>query len=692
MKAGIRIRVLVAILPLLLAACGSGSVSSNGNGNDSKPKQLVVENHWGGNTNGGGSATVAGGDAISNFIVDIAVLNNQEWAPLVITKSYWDETNWGDGGYSGGKRVTKGEFFYQPHADSSWPGITFDKTTYNGITATIAHPSDPAALSKEQQNAEDQGGSLSNYSSNLPYVLLSDGRKITTVDYPTSVAFDGAGRLWVADNGKDQNFKIFNVPELASDALTLATTFGETGGVFAGPTKGLTGEKRFWGPRGVGFGDKGEIIVGTSGIPGQIQGGTDVRAFDSTGKFLWDVKAIFMHAPDIDPTSNGTQIYTAAQRFEMDYSKAPGKSWRQAAVTLDPFRFPGDPRLTAPYDIAFIRVVNNQRFLFVSDMYGYDLAVFRFEAGSDIAIPAAFIGIGGSQQATDLNPVAPWTQGLAPVWIPTLDENKNRRLMWRDTDGDGAVEANQEAYPEAREFSDVQMPYMYSKGVDIDDNGNVWVAGKFNEHNIKDREGGNLMIPFGNIDKNGEPISGSVPKFVDVPSALISPEDQGKSSGRMRYLAATDTLLMATGKWEDYYSSKIYIIDGYLYSSHPTLRFKLDLGYDDLGSTSNPDITHTDTDTSKMVLSNVFAADADYIYVGYIDNGPDAKVRGEITVYSMVDGHKVGWIVPGAETNHFAGNFDMKVGIQVRKLADGTRIITAEEDGGGKFMVYRWKP
>jgi hypothetical protein len=698
MKAGIRISVLVVISPLIFAACGgSGSnskspVAENPNPPAAgTPSQLVVENHWGGNTGGRGSMS-SGGDCISNFIVDFAVLNpsqtgHQEWAPLVITKSYWDETNWGDGGYSGGMRVTKGEFYYQPHADSGWPGITFDTTTYNGITATIAHPS---ALSAEQQNAEDQGGSLSNFSSNLPYVKLSDGRTITTVAYPTSVAFDGTGRLWVADNGKDQNFKIFDVSGL--DAPTQIDTFGDEGGVFAvgtGKLKGQTGEKRFWGPRGVGFGDKGEIIVGTSGIPGQTQGGTDVRAFDSTGKFLWDVKAIFMHAPDIDPTSNGTQIYTAAQRFEMDYSKAPGKSWRQAAVTLDPFRFPGDPRLMNAYDIAFIRVVNNQRFLFVSDMYGYDLAVFRFEANSDIAIPAAFIGIGGSQQATPLKPVAPWTQGLAPVWIPTLDENKNRRLMWRDTDGDGAVDANQDAYPEAREFSDVQMPYMFSRGIDIDDNGNVWVAGKFNEHSSGSREGGNLMIPFGSIDDNGVPFSGSVPKFVDVPSTLISPEDQGKTSGRMRYLAATDTLLMATGEREDYYSSKIYIIDGYLNSSHPTLRFKLDLGYNDLGSAIT-DILQTDT--TKMVLPNVFAADADYIYVGYIDNGPDAKVRGEITVYSMVDGHKVGWIVPGAETNHFAGNFDMKVGIQVRKLADGTRIITAEEDGGGKFMVYRWKP
>ncbi|MBS1207807.1 MAG: repeat containing protein [Proteobacteria bacterium] len=628
-------------------------------------------NHWGGNTGGGGSS-LANGDAISNFVVDIAVLKksqlgNPDLAPLVITKSYWDETNWGDGGYSAGKRVTKGEFYYQAHTDTGWPGIVFDSTTYNGITASIAHASD---LSYEQQNAEDQGLPLSSFSSNLPYVKLSDGRTITSVAYPTGVSFDGTGRLWIADNGPDQNFKIFNVPSTGTP--TQVTTFGDTGGVFAGPTKGLAGEKRFWGPRGVGFGDNGEIIVGTSGIPGQVQGGTDVRVFDSSGTALWNVKGIFMHAPDIDPSSNGTSIYTAAQRYEMDYSKVPGKSWKQAAVTLDPFRFPGDQRLLTANEIAFVRVINGKKFLFTSNMYGQFVAVFRFEANSEIAIPAAIFGIASNQRG------AAWTQGKEPAWDGDADANKNRRQVWRDTNGNGVVDTG--------EFSDVQMPFPYAAGIDVDDNGNVWVAGKLNVHNNAFREGGNLVIPFGSIDANGVPFSGSTPKFVDIPISLIPTADQGVSTGHMRYLAATDTAVMATG---DYYSYNLYVIDGHLKSTTPTLRFKLDLGYNSLG-VSNPDILQTDT--SKMVLPNVFAADVDYLYVGYIDNGPDAKVRGEITVYSMVDGHKVGWIVPGAETNHFAGNFDMRIGIQVRKMADGSRVITAEENGGGKFMVYRWVP
>jgi len=384
-----------------------------------------------------------------------------------------------------------------------------------------------------------------------------------------------------------------------------------------------------------------------------------------------------MHAPDLDPTSNGTQIYTAAQRFEMDYSKAPGKSWKQAAVTLDPFRFPGDPRAMLPHDIAFVRVVSGKKFLFTSDMYGYDLAVFRFEPNSEIAIPTAFIGIGSSQQG------AAWTQGKEPAWTGTWDDNKNRRLMWRDANGNGTVDAG--------EFTDVQMPHVYARGFDVDDNGNVWVAGKFNEHNNGYREGGNLVIPFGNIDGNGVPFLGSVPRFVDIPSTLIDTADRGKTSGRMRYMAATDTTIMATGQAEDYYSDKIYVLDG-LATGNPKLRFKLSLGYDTKGSTETDILRADPILRDLMILPCVFAADADYLYVGYMQNGLDAKVRGEITIYSMVDGRKVGWIVPGAETNHFAGNFDMKMGIQVRKLADGTRIIVAEENGGGKFMVYRWKP
>ena len=695
MNAGIRIAALVALLPTLLVACGGIS--------DSTPKQLTAKSHWGGNSGGMGGQPQEGGNAVSNFIVDIAVLRRAQLttfnddtkakAPLVITKSYWDETGMADGVYAKGKRVGKGDVFNSPtffQGVMVWPGTIYDKTTYGDITATIEHPHvlykapkpPPETFTPQQikdisqQGAEDQGLPLTNYADNLPYVKLSDGRTINSVAYPTGVAFDNTGRLWISDNGPDQNFKIFNVP--AQGPLSLATTFGEAGGVFAGPIKGRTGQMRFWGPRGVGFSEAGEIFVGGSGIPGQVQGGSDVRAFNSGEQFLWQLQGLFMHSPDIDPSSNGTSIHTAAQRFEMNYNLDPGASWRQAAVTLDPFRFPNDIRVLTANEVAFVRVINNKKFLFTSDMYGLTVAVFRFEANSEIAIPAAIFGIASNERG------AAWTVGKQPAWEGNDDYNKNRRQAWRDKNGDGLVDAD--------EFFSVQMPYPSAKGIDIDDKGNIWVAGKFNAHSDQFRDGGNLVIPFGSVDLNGVPFSNSVPEFVKVPISLISPADHNRSSGRLRYLAATDTLLMARGEGEDYYSTHIYVIDGYRNSANPTLRFKLDLGYDDLGEKIT-DILRGDREKIlKMVLPNVFAADADYIYVGYIENGLDAKVRGEITVYSMVDGHKVGWILPGPETNYRVGNFDMRHGIQVRKLADGSRVIVTEENGAGKFMAYHWKP
>jgi hypothetical protein len=373
------------------------------------PVLLNYTNHWAGNTGGKGGATAIA-DAISNFVVDMAVLNASDldwqfapYAPLVITKSYWDETQQADGAYSKGIRVSKGEFFNK--------SIAFDTSTYAGVTAKIAHPHplDPNnATDKSQQGYEDQGLALTPFQNNLPYVSLSDGRSIKSVAYPTNVAFDNTGRLWVADNGPDQNFKIFTVG--ATGAPVLSTTFGEPGGVFAGPTKGLAGPKRFWGPRGVGFGSDGQIIVGCSGIPGQIQGGTDIRWFDPTGNTLnYQAIGTFLHVADFDPTSDGKDLYSGAVRYEMDYTKPPGQSWKFAAVTLDPFRFPDDPRANMPLESAYIRRIAGKRFLFCTNMVGGYLAVFRFEENSEIAVPAAFFYLFASGQG------AAWADGLYPV-------------------------------------------------------------------------------------------------------------------------------------------------------------------------------------------------------------------------------------------------------------------------------------
>ncbi|MBK8477556.1 MAG: hypothetical protein IPL39_15020 [Opitutaceae bacterium] len=641
------------------------------------PYWLPATNHWAGNTGGKGGIT---GDVISNMVVDIAVLNAGQlgdefkpYAPLVITKSYWDETNWGDGAYSEGKRVSKGEFFSA--------NLPFDSTTRDALTATIAHPS---PLSRDQRGREDQGMSIAAYPDNQPYVSFSDGRKIESIAYPTGLAFDHDGYLWVADNGPDQNFKIFTVPSAANEAPVLVATFGETGGVFAGPIRGAVGPRRFWGPRGVGFGEQGEIIVGCSGIPGQTQGGTDIRWFESsdtsslaarlttaTQKHL--ALSTFTHVADFDPTSNGTSLHNTAIRYEMDYTKAPGQSWQFAAVTLDAFRFPDDPRLHMPLETAYYRIIGGKRFLFATSMAAGYMAIFRFEEGSEIAIPCGLFYCYYSGQGAD------WAAGKYPQWTAS---STGWRYLWRDANGDGQVDTG--------EFSTFYVANSNSECYDVDADGNLWMGGGLSEYNSYFDGGGNWVIPCTGVGEHGVPIYalGAIEKL-DVPSNLLLPQDReiSRAPTRFRYLPATDTLFLGAGLGP-WYTQRIYVLDGYRHSGQPTLRCMIDVGFDSNGQTE----IHLDQGTELMVLPWSFAADNDYVYVATLTGGRDARARGEITIYSAHDGHEVGWLRPDPGANWFCGATDLVVGIQVATRTDGTRVICLEDNGGAKVMVYHWNP
>ncbi len=663
------------------------------------PHWLPSTNHWAANT-GGRGGTNANANVISNFIVDLAVLNagdlNDQFAPLaplVVTKSYWDETNWADGVYSAGVRVSKGEFFNN--------SIAFDSTTRDGLTATIAHPHvldaqhdarDPNLTPQQrrdilQQNLEDQGCPLTAFPDNLPYVALGDGRTITAVAYPTGVAFDREGYLWIADNGPDQNFKIFSVPVSTTEQPALVATFGETGGVFAGPVPGRAGPLRFWGPRGVGFGDHGEIIVGCSGIPGQIQGGTDVRWFQptdtaslagrlATASLRHQARGTFLHVGDFAPGSNGTELHTECVRYAMDYTKPPGESWQFAAVTLDPFRYPDDPRFQMAFGTTYLKQIAGKKFLYCTNMVHDYIAVFRFEEGSEIAIPCALFYLFTDGQG------ASWAEGKYPAWDPATPDNARRRYLWRDANGDGRVDAD--------EFGTYLVANRYSECYDIDADGNIWMGGGQAEYDAYFNAGGNWVIPCTGVDAHGVPLydPATIEKH-DLPQSLLQPVDYelSRSPCRIRYLAATDTLVIGVG-FDPWYLRRIYVIDGYRRSGHPTLRCTIDPGFDSNGQTE----IHLDQGTDMMVLPGSFAADNEYLYVGYLTGGRDARARGEITIYSLANGHEVGWLRPDPGTNWYCGAVDLLVGLQVTTRADGSRLICEEDDGAAKIMVFHWNP
>ena len=673
------------------------------------PKQLTIQNHWFANSGGHysfpASSTLAdqetwNGNA-QNFLTDMGVYSDPNifgGVPLVYTLSYYDETGLGnsnptnpnpqvaadqgtkslDAVYYNGQRIGKGF--------SGTPAVNVDSLRSVNSTGLVAH-------------VENFYGRFFNFNgifdnppptgSGAPYVSLSDGRSITAVVDPTAVDFDLTDRLWIADNGPDQNIKIF---DLNVSLTAPVATFGVTGGVFAGPTPGLMGPFRFWGPRGIAHDASGHIYIASTGLPMQTIGGTDIREFSADGTtLLWQANGTFVDAGDSDPASQGTQMYVNGKHYTMDYTKAPGQSWGFTGVTLNPFTNPDDPRVNSPFESPWVRRINGQKFLFLGNMYGGHLYILRFQPNSEIAVPAAFLGIintnlgpcaGSGTTSVDITPYHPcWTAN---------ETNKRIHWWWLDNGVGGGVAGD--GHFDTGEFGTWNSYSGTANGIDVDDAGGIWYGGSGTVSTYFGA-GGLQYWPNSGVDSNGVPIYDFAnPKRFDVPFT-----DGGGAVERIKYVSETDTLYLA-GAGDAYYPANIYRYNNFVKNSpaidqnNPALElqpaFVINLGTTNFGQSQ----ISLDQNSPAMTLPWTFTADQDYIYVAYLDQGKDGRQRGEVTVYSATDGHEIGWIDPGPEVGYYCGAVDLINGINVTTDASGSKIITLEEDGAGKVMAYRWNP
>ena len=171
------------------------------------------------------------------------------------------------------------------------------------------------------------------------------GRQITDLVNPTSIAYDSVkDRLLVAENGPDQNIRLYANLEKNP---AYATSFGIKGGLYAGEHPGLLndpdagGNARFYSLNGVGVDTQGAIYVSCSGQ------GTDLRKFTPEGKMAWMVNSLFFcNTPDVDPDSDGSEIYTTYAHMHLDLAQtAPGSEWSYVSYNWNLFRFGEPPRI-----------------------------------------------------------------------------------------------------------------------------------------------------------------------------------------------------------------------------------------------------------------------------------------------------------------------------------------------------------
>jgi hypothetical protein len=564
-----------------------------------------------GNSFGGGTRWV------QNYIDDMYV--NPEGT--VYTSSVWDEAHREYGVYT--KCDVIGNTNKKPNS--------LVATDSKGNTWTVQNPCLRFMLGLGNSDEPVPAGN------NAPYITCSDGREIRDIPDPSAIAIDNKGRLMVADNGPDQNIKVFDIS--GSGVPVPVDTIGVVGGAMGGDRRGQVEPLKFWGIRGLGTDSKGNLWVASCGFPSQVGGGTDLRHFDTLMQMdcqLLDLN--FVASMDADPT-DPTQIYSHEEHHELDYYAIPGdlqSHWNYKAVTIDPFTYPDDPRITISLESVFMRYIDGKKYMFLTDMYQQFLIVYRFEG--EIAIPAAFFCVAWDGQWDKYT----WQMDKRPKWT----DGNGKRWLWRDNNGDGQVQKD--------EFSIYDLEYPYVKGLEIDQNGNVFIGARKL-----------FYFPINGLDANGVP-NYSVTTF-EKSNSPIESESYGGDITRIEYVDDTDVMYFGfDGEFPDF--TKI-------------VRYK------------NWSKGERNGDTLALGQKTVtFAADEKYIYSNCGSGGKYTRNNGEIDVWDAESLNPVGYILPGEEVFGESGWLDLGYSLKVSKLASGERIIIAEEDWKGKNTVYKWCP
>jgi hypothetical protein len=274
----------------------------------------------------------------------------------------------------------------------------------------------------------------------------------------------------------------------------LASTFGNMGGTNSG-TPGVISPLKFSEPKGVGVDSAGNIFVGSNGIAG---GGKRLEKYNPAGALQWRLNGLIFTANGSTNPVDESEFYTHNFKFKLDLAKTvPGSEWSAVAMTVNKVKYPRDIRLPTVRDTfwttAYTHSVAGKKLLYISDMYGSALGIYRFNAATDgeIAIPSGLLDGGTSES------------------------------IWRDANGNGASDSG--------ETESKTADNQYSTHIFPDSNGGVWKA---------NREQGIRYFPLQGFDGNGNP------QYDYATSRVFTPMEIADFK-RLEYDAANDVLYAA---------------------------------------------------------------------------------------------------------------------------------------------------
>ncbi len=512
------------------------------------------------------------------------------------------------------------------------------------------------------------GIALSHYSPDGRLLGKIEGK----VERPRGMVITADDRLIVADDGRDQNFKIFsNISTQPSDPVA----FGVVGGVFAGngPEIGKMGPMRFVHPMAVGVDRAGHIY--TAEFASYVGGGAIVSKYTPSGDRLWvNYSLAFEDGADFDPGVDARSGFDKRIRYEMDWSKPAGQEWKPAGYTHNWFRYPDDARnhmfMDNPATTHFVRI-KGKPFFFLQRQTRPELQIFRFnpETDGETAIPCALVfDIYGPFDPNEGYPRGgirhddmaerPWP----PHRPPMRDDNPWIGWIWVDKNDNATIEPGEFTQPPE---DGPQRTYVSTIGTD----GSLWQAF---EKTV-------FRVPFDGFTPAGTPLwDMSKREAYPVPPGL-------EGVGRMEYDADRDIMIL-TGN-----------VPGV--PNNPDFWGVIGTGiarYDNWSKTPGnwkPTWVSTDLEFDvrakshrEMHLPVAIALEGDYVFIAYF-GGIDT---GGVRVIRLSDGKSIGTLKPSGGFPTY--DADTIGAVEATRRENGEYIVSFNEHAHGRILVYRWTP
>lgn len=448
---------------------------------------------------------------------------------------------------------------------------------------------------------------------------------------PADVAVTPDQRLLIADGGTKRQVRVYRNLDSTPE---LERTLGEPGGIFAGPVAGRFGDRRFIAPIGVGGDARGNLYV-ADGPYANTHGGTVIlQSYARDDTLNWRVMSTeWLDTVDVDRASDGAVLYGTKYRYDLDLSQPPGRQWSLAAITLHPDRHPDDPRLkSAAIGGVWHRRLHGRACLFMPDMTGGNLFVFRFDPGreGEIAVPCAQL---------------------------------STRELWVDANGNGRKDDG-ETTPN---------PTGETRGWFVEENGTVWQATRTS----------------GIFEHSPRRLGLESASMAERPSArrhaMPGPFTELR---RIVYERASDTLWLAgstaNARAEHWKPMGPVLIRYDAWDGERRLAWQEVLPHEKAPG------GHESFEPFD------FAVEGEYVFVVYAGRLPSRDwPTGTVVVLGRDDGRMRGHFQPdGIRTGVVPMDAlqDMVHSLNVVRRANGEYLVFIEDDGYTKNVLYRWRP